>query len=183
MSLSDWLWTAPEILRLESGKKAGSPQADVYSFSIIVSEVLTHDEPFAMFPMEPRGHFYNYIYCYFLWHYAFMATVLGSSGNEGQVSLSWIIKTKLYESFTNSTKWCKFIQHLWWSGNVKLFHCNMFTKAFHNFDHWLKEIVQLCDEICTRVGRLRKKCVKERDVKSISVEKCAKMRYLRTLTH
>ena len=119
----------------------------------------------------------------FWWHNAFRATVLGSSGNEGQVSLSWIIKTKLYESFTNSTKWCKFIQHLWWSGNVKLFHCNMFTKAFHNFDHWLKEIVQLCDEICTRVGRLRKKCVKERDVKSISVDKCAKMRYLRTLTH
>jgi serine/threonine protein kinase len=57
MSLSDWLWTAPEILRSESGKKAGSPQADVYSFSIIVSEVLTHDEPFAMFQMEPRGHF------------------------------------------------------------------------------------------------------------------------------
>ncbi|KAH9498148.1 hypothetical protein Btru_008389 [Bulinus truncatus] len=39
------LWKAPEILR--SGDRRGQPEADIYSFAIIMSEVITRDFPFS----------------------------------------------------------------------------------------------------------------------------------------
>jgi len=48
--MSDMLWTAPEILiemNKEGGKfVSGTQKGDVYSFAIIVQEILYHEGPF-----------------------------------------------------------------------------------------------------------------------------------------
>lgn len=52
----DLLWTAPEILRLEGGASSGESQpGDVYSFAIILQEVITRENPFGMNNLEPEG--------------------------------------------------------------------------------------------------------------------------------
>lgn len=51
--LSDMLWTAPELLRnLVSG---GSFAGDVFSFSIIIQEVISRTLPYAMMDMPAHG--------------------------------------------------------------------------------------------------------------------------------
>nr|XP_033802195.1 retinal guanylyl cyclase 2 isoform X2 [Geotrypetes seraphini] len=42
------LWTAPELLRVPRGTLQGSFPGDVYSFSIIMQEVVVHGPPFSM---------------------------------------------------------------------------------------------------------------------------------------
>ncbi|CAH8292918.1 unnamed protein product, partial [Schistosoma turkestanicum] len=44
----EWLWTAPEHLREETNIYIGSPKGDVYSFSIVMQEIITRDEPYGM---------------------------------------------------------------------------------------------------------------------------------------
>ncbi|XP_048885657.1 retinal guanylyl cyclase 2-like [Brienomyrus brachyistius] len=47
----DYLWTAPELLRNPVLQKKGTYQGDVYSFSIILQEVVTRNTPFCMLHM------------------------------------------------------------------------------------------------------------------------------------
>ncbi|XP_075395340.1 retinal guanylyl cyclase 2 [Tenrec ecaudatus] len=47
-SAEELLWTAPELLRAPSGSKLGSFAGDVYSFAIIMQEVMTRGTPFCM---------------------------------------------------------------------------------------------------------------------------------------
>ncbi|KAH8860994.1 Retinal guanylyl cyclase 2 [Schistosoma japonicum] len=48
MKDEEWLWTAPEHLREDINVQIGSPKGDVYSFSIIMQEIITRDEPYGM---------------------------------------------------------------------------------------------------------------------------------------
>ncbi|CAH8493793.1 unnamed protein product [Schistosoma mattheei] len=48
MKDEEWLWTAPEHLREETNIYSGSPKGDVYSFSIVMQEIITRDEPYGM---------------------------------------------------------------------------------------------------------------------------------------
>jgi len=49
------LWTAPEILRDESLRRHGTQAGDVYSFAIIMQEVLVRGEPYCMLTLSPEG--------------------------------------------------------------------------------------------------------------------------------
>jgi hypothetical protein len=53
--ISDLLWTAPELLRNTSLRKMGTQPADVYSFGIIMQEVVVRGEPFCMLSLSPEG--------------------------------------------------------------------------------------------------------------------------------
>ncbi|CAH8532669.1 unnamed protein product [Schistosoma rodhaini] len=48
MKDEEWLWTAPEHLREETNIYTGSPKGDVYSFAIVMQEIITRDEPYGM---------------------------------------------------------------------------------------------------------------------------------------
>ncbi|XP_073716848.1 retinal guanylyl cyclase 1 [Misgurnus anguillicaudatus] len=50
----DLFWTAPEILRDPRLKKKGTFPADVYSFSIIMQEVISRCAPFCLLDMPPE---------------------------------------------------------------------------------------------------------------------------------
>uniref|UniRef100_A0A3Q3K9V4 Guanylate cyclase n=1 Tax=Monopterus albus TaxID=43700 RepID=A0A3Q3K9V4_MONAL len=50
----DLLWTAPELLRSYSLRRRGTFSGDVYSFSIIVQEVISRSSPFCMLDMPPK---------------------------------------------------------------------------------------------------------------------------------
>ncbi|NP_571941.1 retinal guanylyl cyclase 1 isoform X2 [Danio rerio] len=50
----DQFWTAPEILRNPDLKKKGTYPGDVYSFSIIMQEVISRCAPFCMLDMPPE---------------------------------------------------------------------------------------------------------------------------------
>uniref|UniRef100_A0A8C2IHD0 Guanylate cyclase n=1 Tax=Cyprinus carpio TaxID=7962 RepID=A0A8C2IHD0_CYPCA len=50
----DQFWTAPEILRNPKLKKKGTYPADVYSFAIIMQEVISRCAPFCMLDMPPE---------------------------------------------------------------------------------------------------------------------------------
>lgn len=55
------LWTSPELLRMDSGRPPrGTPKGDVYSFGIIVHEIITRQGPFFLGDDEksPKGKFY-----------------------------------------------------------------------------------------------------------------------------
>lgn len=51
--LSELLWTAPELLR--SPVRGGSFAGDVFSFSIIIQEVISRTLPYAMMDMPAHG--------------------------------------------------------------------------------------------------------------------------------
>lgn len=53
--LADLLWTAPELLRDVNLRKKGSQPGDVYSFGIIMQEVIVRGEPFCMLALSPEG--------------------------------------------------------------------------------------------------------------------------------
>jgi len=44
----DQLWTAPELLRMTTRPINGTQKADVYSFAIILQEILFRAEPYFM---------------------------------------------------------------------------------------------------------------------------------------
>ncbi|XP_017785431.1 PREDICTED: retinal guanylyl cyclase 2-like isoform X2 [Nicrophorus vespilloides] len=48
------LWTAPELLRHSSLRKKGTQPGDVYSFGIIMQEVVVRGEPFCMLALTPE---------------------------------------------------------------------------------------------------------------------------------
>uniref|UniRef100_A0A7N8WM44 Guanylate cyclase n=1 Tax=Mastacembelus armatus TaxID=205130 RepID=A0A7N8WM44_9TELE len=48
------LWTAPELLRSSSLRRKGTFSGDIYSFSIIVQEVISRSAPFCMLDMPPK---------------------------------------------------------------------------------------------------------------------------------
>ncbi|XP_020277564.1 retinal guanylyl cyclase 2 isoform X2 [Pseudomyrmex gracilis] len=50
----DLLWTAPELLRHQNLRKKGSQPGDVYSFGIIMQEVVVRGEPFCMLALSPE---------------------------------------------------------------------------------------------------------------------------------
>lgn len=52
--ISALLWTAPEILRSERSTH-GSQPGDVYSFAIILQEVITREEPFSTSNLSTEG--------------------------------------------------------------------------------------------------------------------------------
>ncbi|XP_015179182.1 PREDICTED: retinal guanylyl cyclase 2-like isoform X2 [Polistes dominula] len=50
----DLLWTAPELLRDVNLRKKGTQPGDVYSFGIIMQEVIVRGEPFCMLALSPE---------------------------------------------------------------------------------------------------------------------------------
>ncbi|XP_024876241.1 retinal guanylyl cyclase 2-like isoform X1 [Temnothorax curvispinosus] len=50
----DLLWTAPELLRHLNLRKKGTQPGDVYSFGIIMQEVVVRGEPFCMLALSPE---------------------------------------------------------------------------------------------------------------------------------
>lgn len=57
----DLLWTAPEILRETSSATVpgGTPAGDVFSFAIIMQEVIVRGEPYCMLSLTPEGKIGN----------------------------------------------------------------------------------------------------------------------------
>lgn len=53
--MTELLWTAPELLRHASLRKKGTQTGDVYSFGIILQEVVVRGEPFCMLALTPEG--------------------------------------------------------------------------------------------------------------------------------
>ncbi|CAG7785472.1 unnamed protein product [Allacma fusca] len=53
-SAKDLLWTAPELLRDEIARNQGTHAGDVYSFAIIMQEVLVRGEPYCMLTLTPE---------------------------------------------------------------------------------------------------------------------------------
>ncbi|ELU03020.1 hypothetical protein CAPTEDRAFT_118400 [Capitella teleta] len=52
---SSLLWTAPELLRMPEPPLSGTPEGDVYSYGIVLQEILLLDKPFSMFSeKEPK---------------------------------------------------------------------------------------------------------------------------------
>ncbi len=52
---ADLLWTAPELLRDVNLMRRGTQAGDVYSFAIIMQEVVVRGEPFCMLSLTPEG--------------------------------------------------------------------------------------------------------------------------------
>lgn len=59
---ADQLWTAPELLRCRNLMSQGSYKGDVYSFAIIMQEVISRSAPFCMLDMPAKGLTLLYIY-------------------------------------------------------------------------------------------------------------------------
>lgn len=54
--VAELLWTAPELLRDERGAGGhGSQAGDVFSFAIIMQEVIVRGEPYCMLALTPDG--------------------------------------------------------------------------------------------------------------------------------
>lgn len=56
---SELYWTAPELLREDVVLPYSQP-GDVYSYGIILSELLSREEPYSSLTMEPRGRFLHH---------------------------------------------------------------------------------------------------------------------------
>lgn len=54
-SHSDLFWTAPEFLRDLAISRKGTYKGDVYSFSIILQEVVVRGPPYCMLGLPPEG--------------------------------------------------------------------------------------------------------------------------------
>lgn len=46
-------WRAPELIQKDYSKK--SKEGDVYSYGIIISEILTREDPYADYGMDAKG--------------------------------------------------------------------------------------------------------------------------------
>ena len=58
------LWTAPELLRHREYLPYGTQKGDVYSFAIILQEVIFHASPFFATELSPKGKISAYrVYC------------------------------------------------------------------------------------------------------------------------
>ncbi|XP_073963066.1 uncharacterized protein, partial [Choristoneura fumiferana] len=53
-SARELLWTSPEVLREERGMGRGSQPGDVFSFAIIMQEVIVRGEPYCMLSLTPE---------------------------------------------------------------------------------------------------------------------------------
>ena len=51
----DQLWTAPELLRMTTRPINGTQKADVYSFAIILQEIMFREKPFFLRVDPPKG--------------------------------------------------------------------------------------------------------------------------------
>lgn len=51
----DLLWTAPEFLRDVTSSRKGTSKGDVYSFSIILQEVVVRGPPYCMLGLPANG--------------------------------------------------------------------------------------------------------------------------------
>lgn len=63
---ADQLWTAPELLRSRKLLNKGTQKGDVYSFAIIMQEVISRSAPFCMLDMPVKGLTHLYICIAFL---------------------------------------------------------------------------------------------------------------------
>lgn len=52
---SDKLWTAPEFLRMLDAPMQGSLEGDLFSFAIIIQEILCRDRPYCNDNLSPGG--------------------------------------------------------------------------------------------------------------------------------
>lgn len=66
MFVLELLWTAPELLRHSSLRKRGTQSGDVYSFGIILQEVVVRGEPFCMLALTPEGEYSSGEYKYLI---------------------------------------------------------------------------------------------------------------------
>ena len=55
------LWTAPELLRSDELFGRGTQKGDVYSFAIIMQEVILRSDPFSMLDRETEGFIIKYV--------------------------------------------------------------------------------------------------------------------------
>lgn len=53
--MQELLWTAPEILRSGQAGLHGTLPGDVYSFAIIMQEVVVRGPPFCMLDLSDKG--------------------------------------------------------------------------------------------------------------------------------
>lgn len=60
MFVAELLWTAPELLRDEELRQKGTQKADVYSFSIILQEIIVRGYPFCMLDIGAEGPSVSY---------------------------------------------------------------------------------------------------------------------------
>ena len=52
---TDLLWTAPELLRNDDALRKATQKADVYSFGIILQEIVCRAQPFIVQDTDPTG--------------------------------------------------------------------------------------------------------------------------------
>uniref|UniRef100_A0A9J8DGM3 Guanylate cyclase n=1 Tax=Cyprinus carpio carpio TaxID=630221 RepID=A0A9J8DGM3_CYPCA len=58
----DLFWTAPEFLRDPESPRKGTYKGDVYSFAIILQEVVVRGAPYCMLGLSPEGYLMNQLY-------------------------------------------------------------------------------------------------------------------------
>lgn len=62
-------WRAPELLDKEWSKK--SKEGDVYSYGIIVSEIMSREDPYGSSGLDAKGNLLH-IYIYFVEFFGFL---------------------------------------------------------------------------------------------------------------
>ena len=50
------LWTAPELLRQDDYTRKGDQKGDIYSFGIIMQEIITRKSPFGRGHQQSKGN-------------------------------------------------------------------------------------------------------------------------------
>jgi guanylate cyclase len=56
------LWKAPELLRDPAVPVRGTQKGDVYAFGYILFEILTRQEAFGAYKLEPKGCPIDFLY-------------------------------------------------------------------------------------------------------------------------